>query len=52
MLDAIHVSCAIVNGADCFVTNDEGIRRVSEVLVVILADYLPASPASASPVSP
>ncbi len=52
MLDAIHVSSAVVNGADGFVTNDEGLRRIAEVRVLILADYLPPSPAPASPISP
>lgn len=54
MLDAIHVSSAIVNGADGFVTNDEGLRRISEVPVLILSDYLPTPsvPEPAPPISP
>jgi predicted nucleic acid-binding protein len=46
MLDAQHVASAVVNLADIFLTNDEGLRRVTEIRVVILADYgTPASPA-------
>ena len=52
MLDALHVASAVVHGADVFVTNDAGLRRVSEVPIVILSDYLPTSPGAASPVSP
>jgi predicted nucleic acid-binding protein len=42
LLDALHLGCAIVNSADFFLTNDEGLRRVREVPVLILADYVPA----------
>jgi hypothetical protein len=49
MLDAIHVSSAVVNGADCFITNDEGLRRIQEVRILILADYLPETPGSVQP---
>jgi predicted nucleic acid-binding protein len=52
MLDAIHIASAVVNGADIFVTNDAGLRRISEVRILILSDYLPPSPAPAPPVSP
>lgn len=51
MLDAIHVASAIVHRADVFVTNDGGLRRISEVPILILSDYLPASPAPAPPLS-
>src|SRR5262249_1128778 len=52
MLDAIHVASAVVNQADFFVTNDEGLRRITEVPILILTDYLPAPPGSAPPVAP
>lgn len=44
MLDALHVATAIQNGATIFVTNDEGIRRVEEIKVVILADHVSPAP--------
>jgi predicted nucleic acid-binding protein len=47
MIDAIHVASAVVNHADFFVTNDEGLRRITEVRILILADYLPAPSGSA-----
>jgi predicted nucleic acid-binding protein len=52
MIDAIHVASAVVNLADCFVTNDAGLRGISEVPILILADYLPATPTSGPPLSP
>ena len=52
MLDAIHVASAVVHRADVFVTNDGGLRRITEVPVLVLSDYVPASPLSAPPVSP
>jgi predicted nucleic acid-binding protein len=52
MLDAIHVGSAVVHRADVFVTNDGGLRRISEIPILILSDYLPASPASGQPASP
>jgi predicted nucleic acid-binding protein len=44
LLDAIHVACAVVHGAHCFLTNDEGLRRIQEVPILILADYVPLTP--------
>jgi predicted nucleic acid-binding protein len=44
MLDAIHVASAVVHGADCFITNDQGLRRIGEVRVLILSDYPPIAP--------
>lgn len=34
--DALHVAAAIDNGCDAFLTNDIGIRRVTEINVVVL----------------
>jgi predicted nucleic acid-binding protein len=48
-LDAIHIASAVVNSADRFITNDEGLRRIQEVRVLILADYLPQPPGSVQP---
>jgi predicted nucleic acid-binding protein len=45
MLDAMHVASAMVHQADCFITNDEGLRRIQEVRILILADYVaPVTP--------
>lgn len=40
MLDALHVASAMVNGAVIFVTNDEGLRRLNEIKVLVLADFV------------
>lgn len=37
--DAIQVTTAIFNRADVFITNDERLRKVKEIPVVILKDY-------------
>jgi predicted nucleic acid-binding protein len=34
--DALHVASAIVSGCDAFLTNDSGIKRVTEIKVLIL----------------
>jgi predicted nucleic acid-binding protein len=34
--DALHVASAIVSGCDAFLTNDTGIKRVTEIMVLIL----------------
>jgi predicted nucleic acid-binding protein len=52
LLDAIHLASAIVHQADLFVTNDGGHRRVTEIPILILADYLPAPSGPLPPVSP
>jgi predicted nucleic acid-binding protein len=36
--DALHVATAIMRGADAFLTNDAGIRRVDEITVLVLDD--------------
>lgn len=38
--DAIHVATALLNGAQAFVTNDAGLKRVSELDVLVLEDYV------------
>ncbi len=52
MLDAVHVASAVVHAADMFVTNDAGFRRISEVRILVLSDYLPPAPTSSPAVSP
>jgi predicted nucleic acid-binding protein len=52
MLDAIHAASAVVHKGNLFVTNDGRLRRIAEVPVVILADYLPASPGPPPPATP
>lgn len=41
--DAIQLATALEYGAGVVVTNDESWRRISEVPVLILKDYLPAA---------
>jgi predicted nucleic acid-binding protein len=43
-LDALHVACAATSGAECFLTNDEGLRRIQEIPIMILADYVTPTP--------
>ena len=38
--DAIHVATALLNGAQAFVTNDTGLKRVNELDVLVLEDYV------------
>jgi len=38
--DALHVAAAIASGATAFVTNDKRLRRVNEIEIVILDDYV------------
>lgn len=45
MLDALHVASAVANGASHFLTNDDGLRRVAEVSVVVISDLVkPTTP--------
>jgi predicted nucleic acid-binding protein len=39
--DAIQLATAIEASADLFVTNDSQLRRVTEIPVAVLSDYLP-----------
>ncbi len=38
--DAIHIATAIENKADAFITNDKGLRKIKEIKVVYLKDYI------------
>lgn len=42
--DAIQIATALEHGADLVVTNDERWKRLSELSVLVLNDYLAASP--------
>jgi predicted nucleic acid-binding protein len=42
--DALQVATALEYGAHMIVTNDERWRRLTEIPVVILRDYMPAEP--------
>jgi predicted nucleic acid-binding protein len=47
--DACQMGAALANGATHFLTNDAQLRRVMELTVLILNDYLPpAAPAAAT----
>ena len=36
--DALHLATAIVSGADAFLTNDKGFKRVTDINILILDD--------------
>jgi predicted nucleic acid-binding protein len=38
--DAIHMATALLHGAQAFVTNDAGLKRVKEFDVLVLEDYV------------
>jgi predicted nucleic acid-binding protein len=39
-LDAIQISASIEVGADAFVTNDQKLKQITEIKVLVLKDYL------------
>lgn len=39
-VDALQISAAIDSGADAFLTNDNKLRRIKEIKVLVLADYI------------
>ncbi len=41
LADAFQIAAALIYGATLFVTNDDGLRRVTELRVLVLKDYLP-----------
>jgi len=38
--DAIQIAVGIIYGADAFLTNDSGLKKVNDIRVVILKDFL------------
>jgi predicted nucleic acid-binding protein len=38
--DALHIAACLAHGAQAFVTNDRRLRRVNEIEVVVLDDFL------------
>ena len=38
--DAIQIAVGIIYGADAFLTNDSGLKKVKDIRVVILKDFL------------
>jgi len=42
-LDAVQLAAAIDAGADTFITNDKKLKRMKEIKVLVLSDYLPAA---------
>lgn len=42
--DAIQVATAIVHKADLIVTNDENWRRLAQIPVIVLTDYVTGKP--------
>lgn len=38
--DAIHLATALLGGAQAFVTNDDSLKRVTELQVLVLGDYV------------
>ena len=38
--DAIQIAVGIIYGADAFLTNDSGLKKVKDIKVVILEDFL------------
>ncbi len=41
LIDELHVASGILNGADLLLCNDRGLKRVTELRILVLADYLP-----------
>ncbi len=39
--DAIQLATALISKVDCFLTNDPALKKVKELKVVVLDDYLP-----------
>jgi predicted nucleic acid-binding protein len=42
-LDAVQIAAAIDVGADAFITNDKKLKRMKEIKILVLSDYLPAA---------
>ena len=46
--DAIQMAVGIIYGADAFLTNDSSLKKVNDIRVVILEDFLEKQPSHAS----
>jgi predicted nucleic acid-binding protein len=44
LMDALQIAACLKRGADCFLTNDGGLRKVTEIPILVLQDYLPPNP--------
>jgi predicted nucleic acid-binding protein len=42
--DAQQLAAAIEYGCSHFITNDKRLRKVTEIRILVLADYLPPTP--------
>ncbi len=42
-LDAVQIATALDTGADAFITNDKKLKRMKEIKVLVLSDYLPVA---------
>lgn len=42
-LDAIQIAAALDVGADVFIANDKKLKRIKEIHVLVLSDYIPAT---------
>jgi predicted nucleic acid-binding protein len=43
LVDALHLAAALANRADRFLSNDDAFRRVTEIKVLLLDDYVPSA---------
>jgi predicted nucleic acid-binding protein len=39
-IDALHIATAIVAGCDAFLTNDQELKRVTDIAVLVLSDFV------------
>jgi predicted nucleic acid-binding protein len=44
--DAVQIAASVNGGCEAFLTNDAGLRRVTELRVIVLDDVLPIETAS------
>jgi predicted nucleic acid-binding protein len=40
--DALQIAGALFYGADCFLTNDTNLKKVSDIPILIIDDFLPS----------
>jgi predicted nucleic acid-binding protein len=39
-LDALQLACAVINNSDAFVTNDKSLKRIDEIEILLISDFL------------